>query len=64
MSKNNLTRRDFVRLAGMGGAASLFAPSSFALGEAAKKSDIGATFILWGYCANALEPSLKDMSQL
>ncbi len=64
MSKSFLNRRDFVRMSAMGGAASLFSPSSFALGEAAKKSDIGATFILWGYGANSLEPSLKDMSQL
>ena len=63
MNNNHLTRRDFVRLAGMGCAASLIAPS-FAFDEAAKKSDIGATFILWGYGADALEPSLRDMSKL
>jgi inosose dehydratase len=63
MSNSNLTRREFVKIAGMGGAASLFLPS-FAIHEAKKKSDIGATFILWGYGANNLEPALKDMSVL
>jgi hypothetical protein len=47
MSNSNLTRREFVKITGMGGAASLFLPS-FATDEAKKKSDIVATFILWG----------------
>lgn len=52
-----------MKIAGMGSAASLLAPS-FAFTEADKKFDIGATFILWGYGADNLEASLKDMSQL
>jgi inosose dehydratase len=63
MDKNKLTRRDFVRLAGLGGAAALTLPS-FAMREAAKKADIGSTFILWGYGPDALEPALQDMSRL
>ena len=60
---NHLNRRDFLRLSTMAGASALTVPS-FAMEEAAKKSDIGATFILWGYGADNLEPALKDMSAL
>ena len=61
---NSYNRRDFMRLAGMAGAAALVAPG-FAF-EAAKKRHfkIGATFILWGYGANNLEPALKDIADL
>lgn len=53
-----------MRLAGMAGAAALVAPG-FAF-EAAKKKHfkIGATFILWGYGSNALEPALQDIASL
>jgi inosose dehydratase len=60
---NVLTRRDFVKIAGMGSAASLMVPS-LAFREAAKKFNIGATFILWGYGADNLEPALRDIAQL
>ncbi|HZG25689.1 MAG TPA: TIM barrel protein [Chitinophagaceae bacterium] len=60
---NKLSRRDFVKMTGVAGAASIVAPS-LAFSEAAKKSPIGSTFILWGYDADALEPSLRDMSAL
>ena len=63
MNNENFNRREFLRLSGMACASTLLVPS-FAMEEAARKSDVGATFILWGYGANALEPSLKDMSQL
>ncbi|HTH83285.1 MAG TPA: TIM barrel protein [Mucilaginibacter sp.] len=56
----NYNRRDFMRLAGIAGAAALAAPS-FAF-EAAKKRrhQIGATGILWG----PVEPALKDIAAL
>jgi inosose dehydratase len=61
---NSFNRRDFMRLAGMAGAAALVAPG-FAFEEAKKrKFQIGSTFILWGYGADALEPSLKDIASL
>jgi len=59
----NFTRRDFLKIAGIGSAASMIAPS-FAFTQAAKKFDIGATFILWGYKADNLEASLRDMAKL
>lgn len=57
------TRRDFIRTAGIASAATLAFPS-LAHEELAKKSKIGATFILWGYGADDLEPSLSDMAKL
>lgn len=60
---NLLSRRDFVKIAGVGGVASFVAPS-LAFSKAAKKFDIGATFILWGYGADDLEPALQDISKL
>ena len=59
----NLTRKDFLRIAGLGGTASLVAPS-LAFRRAADKFGIGATFILWGYGSNNLEPALRDISEL
>ena len=61
---NAYNRRDFVKMAGMAGAAALIAPN-FAF-EAARKRrfQIGATFILWGYGPDNLEPALKDISSL
>jgi len=50
-------------MAGLAGAASLLAPT-YAFGKNDKKLDIGATFILWGYGADNLEESLRDMSKL
>lgn len=63
MNTNLINRRAFVKLAGLGTAASLIAPSEV-LSAAKKKSDIGSTFILWGYDADALEPALRDISKL
>ncbi|CAN5481897.1 hypothetical protein BH23BAC1_BH23BAC1_37820 [soil metagenome] len=60
---NSINRRDFLKIAGVGSAASIISPS-FAFNKAAKNLDIGATFILWGYGADHLEPSLRDMSKL
>lgn len=61
---NSFNRRDFVRLAGMAGAAALIAPG-LAFAEAKKrKFEIGSTFILWGYGADALEPALNDIASL
>jgi inosose dehydratase len=58
------SRREFIKLGGMAGAAALMAPN-FAFEEAKKrKFKIGSTFILWGYSPNNLEPSLKDMAAL
>ncbi|MDX1642069.1 MAG: hypothetical protein R3220_10250, partial [Balneolaceae bacterium] len=60
---NNITRKDFLRIAGLGGTASLVAPS-LAFRRAAEKFGIGATYILWGYSANDLEPALSTLSRL
>jgi inosose dehydratase len=61
---NSYSRREFVKLAGMAGAAALIAPN-FAFEEAKKRRfKIGSTFILWGYGADNLEPALKDMATL
>lgn len=61
--KNPINRKDFLKLAGMGGAAAMLAPS-LAFSAAAEKFGIGSTFILWGYNANNLEPALADMKSL
>jgi inosose dehydratase len=46
---NSYSRREFVKLAGMAGAAALIAPN-LAFEEAKKRRfKIGSTFILWGY---------------
>lgn len=61
---NSFNRRDFMRMAGIAGAAALVNPN-FAFAEAAKrKFKIGATFILWGYGSNVLEPALQDIAAL
>jgi len=62
---NSFNRRDFVRLAGMAGAAALIVPG-LAFEEAPKKKKLkmGCTGILWGYSANNLEQSLQDISAL
>ena len=57
------SRREFVKISGMGSLAALAAPS-LAFLEAAKRFKIGSTFILWGYGADHLEPSLRDLSKL
>ncbi len=59
----SMHRRDFLKIAGMGSAASMLVPS-FAFREAAKKFNIGSTFILWGYGPDNLEPALSDMAKL
>jgi hypothetical protein len=48
-NNNSYSRREFVKLAGMAGAAAAIAPH-FAFEEAKKRHfQIGSTFILWGY---------------
>src|SRR5690606_10811420 len=66
MSKEfEFSRRDFVKTAGLGGLSLVALPSIMGFSEDFKKKfDIGATFILWGYGTNNLEPALKDMSKL
>ncbi len=62
---NEVSRRNFLKLVGMGSLASLVDPtSSYALAKASKRHKVGATFILWGYGADNLETSLRDMSTL
>jgi len=61
---NSYKRREFVKLAGMAGAAALISPN-FAFEEAKKRRfKIGSTFILWGYGADNLEPALNDIATL
>jgi len=59
----DINRRNFLKVAGVGSVATLAAPA-FALEAAKNKSDIGATFILWGYDAPSLGPALRDISRL
>src|SRR5690606_20921286 len=59
----DINRRNFLKEAGVGSVATLAAPA-FALEAARNKSDIGATFILWGYDAPSLGPALRDISRL
>lgn len=62
-----INRRDFLKITGAGAAASLVAPGRafcHAAQKAAKKFDIGATFILWGYRSDNLEPALQDIGRL
>lgn len=63
MNSSNINRRDFIKIASIGGIASTFNPS-LAFSMASKKFNIGATFILWGYQPDNLEPALKDISAL
>lgn len=63
MNTNNFNRRDFLKLTGAGCAAALASPS-FAIEAAKNKSDIGATFILWGYQPLDLGPALRDIARL
>jgi inosose dehydratase len=60
---NSFNRRDFMRLAGIAGAAAFIAPN-FAFEAAKNKRLIGATGILWGYKPTDLETALKDMTTL
>jgi inosose dehydratase len=63
-NKNSYSRREFVKLSGLAGAATLIAPN-FAFREAKKRRfKIGSTFILWGYGADNLEPALTDIGAL
>ncbi|MEO6550492.1 MAG: TIM barrel protein [Ferruginibacter sp.] len=63
-NKNSYSRREFVKLSSLAGVGALIAPN-FAFEEARKrKFKIGATFILWGYGADNLEPALQDMASL
>ncbi|SEI52502.1 inosose dehydratase [Dyadobacter sp. SG02] len=59
----DLKRRDFLGLGVAAGVLALSDPEHV-LARFAQKNEIGATFILWGYGADALEPSLQDMSKL
>lgn len=63
MDITNFNRRDFLKLTGVGCAAALASPT-FATAAAKHKSDIGATFILWGYQPLDLGPALRDISRL
>lgn len=62
--RNIFSRREFVKKAGAGGIAALMLPTLGISDELAKKFEIGATFILWGYGVDNLEPALKDISSL
>jgi inosose dehydratase len=61
---NSYNRRDFMRMAGIAGAAALVNPNLLFAEAAKRKFKIGATFILWGYGSNALEPALQDIASL
>lgn len=63
MSNNKFSRRGFVSLAGLG-CASVLANPTLGATEAAKRSDIGATFILWGYSPRSLEPAVRDLAHI
>ncbi len=60
---SNMPRRTFLKLGSMAGASAMFLPS-FGMEEAARKSDIGSTSILWGYGVDKLEAAVRDISQL
>jgi|SRR5690625_839526 len=64
----NFTRKEFLKTTSMGAVLSLATSgSSFSKivnSKAAQKFDIGATFILWGYGSNNLEPALRDIAEL
>ena len=64
MKNNTITRRRFLQISGLGATAMML--HGMAWSENLRKLDIktGATFILWGYGADALEPALKDISKL
>lgn len=62
--KFEFSRRDFVKKASLGGLSLVALPSMGFSEGFEKKFDIGATFILWGYGSNNLEPALKDISKL
>lgn len=64
MENNKLyTRRDFVKIAGLGSISSLVAPP-LVFAKGSKKFKVGATFILWGYGPDNLEPALVDIAKL
>lgn len=65
--KFEFSRRDFVKKTSIGGLSLLALPSLTSMGlteDVKKKFDIGATFILWGYNTDNLEPALMDLSKL
>lgn len=68
MSKEfEFSRRDFVKKTSLGGLSLLALPTLTSMGlseDFKKKFDIGATFILWGYGPENLEPALTDLSKL
>lgn len=64
IKRNMFSRREFVKKAGAGGMAALMLPSIGFSDDLAKKFEIGATFILWGYSVDNLEAALKDISSL
>ena len=61
---NSFSRREFVKLAGLSGAAALITPGLTIQEARSRRFKIGSTFILWGYRADNLEPALNDMSVL
>jgi len=61
---NSYNRRDFMRMAGIAGAATLVNPNLLLAEAAKRKFNIGATFILWGYGSNVLEQALQDIASL
>ncbi|SEK92654.1 sugar phosphate isomerase/epimerase family protein [Parapedobacter koreensis] len=63
-TKNQFNRRDFIRLMGLGAATAALLPPLAVWGARDRKFQIGATFILWGYGPDNLEPALKDISEL
>ncbi|GAB2974845.1 hypothetical protein GCM10027049_06580 [Mucilaginibacter puniceus] len=61
---SSYNRRDFMRIAGIAGAATLVNPNLLFAEAAKRKFNIGATFILWGYGSNVLEQALQDIASL
>ena len=60
---NQINRREFVKVVGLAGAATILSPA-FAFSKASEKFNLGATFILWGYGADNLESALADIAKL
>ena len=60
---NQINRREFVKVVGLAGAATILSPA-FAFSKASEKFNLGSTFILWGYGADNLESALADIAKL
>ncbi len=63
MKSENIIRRKFLKIATVAGLGAIATPS-FAISAPSKKFKVGATFILWGYQPDNLEPALQDISRL